>query len=132
MFPLGYAMAHLTFERASIGLRLSVVILASYCRSFQLSPEPKALVSALDVAAPCSAWRQPDQGDPLRRQNARITGAFSLPGIGLGENPLQMEFTISLLIALLALVSVFIEIPFVSNYAFWVLFGAYVLLAGRK
>jgi hypothetical protein len=35
-------MAHLTFERASIGLRLSVVILASYCRSFQLSPEPKA------------------------------------------------------------------------------------------
>ena len=45
---------------------------------------------------------------------------------------MQMEFTISLLIALLALVSVFIEIPFVSNYAFWVLFGAYVLLAGRK
>jgi hypothetical protein len=41
-------------------------------------------------------------------------------------------FTISLLIALLALVAVFIEIPFVSNYAFWVLFGAYVLLAGRK
>jgi hypothetical protein len=68
----------------------------------------------------------------LCRQNARITRAFSLPGIGLGEYPLQMEFTISLLIALLALVSVFIEIPFVSNYAFWVLFGAYVLLAGRK
>jgi hypothetical protein len=45
---------------------------------------------------------------------------------------LQMEFTVSLLVALLALVSVFIEIPFVSNYAFWVLFGAYVLLAGRK
>jgi hypothetical protein len=69
---------------------------------------------------------------PLCRQNARITGAFSPPGIGLGESPLQMEFTISLLIALLALVSVFIEIPLVSNYAFWVLFGAYVLLAGRK
>jgi hypothetical protein len=50
----------------------------------------------------------------------------------LGESPLQMEFTVSLLVALLALVSVFIEIPFVSNYAFWVLFGAYVLLAGRK
>lgn len=41
-------------------------------------------------------------------------------------------FTISLLIALLALVAVFIEIPFVTNYAFWVLMGAYVLLAGRK
>ena len=50
----------------------------------------------------------------------------------MGESPLQMEFTVSLLVALLALVSVFIEIPFVSNYAFWVLFGAYVLLAGRK
>ena len=41
-------------------------------------------------------------------------------------------FTVSLVIAMLALVGVFIEIPFVSNYAFWVLFGAYVLLAGRK
>lgn len=41
-------------------------------------------------------------------------------------------FTVSLIIAMLALVAVFIEIPFVSNYAFWVLFGAYVLLAGRK
>jgi hypothetical protein len=38
----------------------------------------------------------------LCRQNARITGALSLPGIGLGESPLQMEFTVSLLIALLA------------------------------
>jgi hypothetical protein len=44
-------------------------------------------------------------------------------------NPL---FTLSLIIAMLELVGVFIEIPFVTNYAFWVLFGAYVLLAGRK
>jgi hypothetical protein len=50
----------------------------------------------------------------------------------LGVRALHVEFTVSLIIALLALVSVFIEIPFVSNYAFWVLFGAYVLLAGRK
>ena len=35
-------------------------------------------------------------------------------------------FTILLLIALLALVGVFIEIPFVTNSAFW------VLMAGRK
>ena len=45
---------------------------------------------------------------------------------------MHLEYTVSLLIALLALVSVFIEIPFVSNYAFWVLMGAYILLAGRK
>jgi len=41
-------------------------------------------------------------------------------------------FTVSLIIAMLALVSVFIEIPYVTNYAFWVLMAAYVLLAGRK
>jgi hypothetical protein len=56
---------------------------------------------------------------------------FLLHGIGWGRtlNPL---FTLSLIIAMLALVGVFIEIPFVTNYAFWVLFGAFVLLAGRK
>jgi hypothetical protein len=54
-----------------------------------------------------------------------------LPGIGWGRtlNPL---FILSLIIAMLALVGVFIGIPFVTNYAFWVLFGAYILLAGRK
>jgi hypothetical protein len=71
-------------------------------------------------------------GSPLCRQNARITKTFSLYANDLGESALHVEFTISLLIALLALVSVFIEIPFVSNYAFWVLLGAYILLAGRK
>jgi len=50
----------------------------------------------------------------------------------LEEVSLHPLFTVSLIIAMLALVAVFIEIPFVSNYAFWVLFGAYVLLAGRK
>ena len=84
------------------------------------------------LRAPRSGAATTRSRSSLCRQNARITRAFSLPEIGLGESPLQMEFTISLLIALLALVSVFIEIPFVSNYAFWVLFGAYVLLAGRK
>ena len=51
---------------------------------------------------------------------------------GLEEVSLHPLFTVSLITAMLALVGVFIEIPFVSNYAFWVLFGAYVLLAGRK
>jgi hypothetical protein len=43
---------------------------------------------------------------------------------------MNMLFIISLVIALLALVAVFIEIPFVSNYAFWALMAAYVMLAG--
>jgi hypothetical protein len=40
-------------------------------------------------------------------------------------------FVGSLLLAILSLVAVFIEVPFVSNYAFWTLFVAYVMLAGR-
>ena len=40
-------------------------------------------------------------------------------------------FVCSLLLAMVALVACFIEIPFASNYAFWVLFVAYGMLAGR-
>jgi hypothetical protein len=39
---------------------------------------------------------------------------------------------ISLVLVGLAIVGVFIEIPFFSNYAFWVVIGAYVMLAGSK
>jgi hypothetical protein len=38
----------------------------------------------------------------------------------------------SLVITLLAIVSVFVEIPVVSNYSFWVLFGSWVLVVARK
>jgi hypothetical protein len=41
-------------------------------------------------------------------------------------------FVASLVITLFAVVSVFVEIPIVSNYAFWVLFGSWVLAIGRK
>jgi hypothetical protein len=34
--------------------------------------------------------------------------------------------------AMLAIVSVFVELPVISNYAFWVMTAAYVMLAGRK
>jgi hypothetical protein len=68
----------------------------------------------------------------LPRKCPNHQGVFVLHGIGLGERPLHPLFTASLIIAMLALVGVFIEIPFVSRYAFWVLFGAYILLAGRK
>ena len=39
---------------------------------------------------------------------------------------------ISLYIAFLSLVSVFAYIPFVSDYAYWVLMAAYVLLAAQR
>jgi hypothetical protein len=41
-------------------------------------------------------------------------------------------FALSLVLAGFAVVGVFIEIPFVSNYAFWIAIGAYVILAATQ
>jgi hypothetical protein len=41
-----------------------------------------------------------------------------------------MGFVVSLVVVILAVLGVFIEIPIVSNYAFWFAVGAYILLAG--
>jgi hypothetical protein len=41
-------------------------------------------------------------------------------------------FVFSLLLVILAIVGVFIEIPLVSNYAFWLAVGAYIILAGTR
>ncbi|MBV8700357.1 hypothetical protein [Bradyrhizobium sp.] len=45
---------------------------------------------------------------------------------------MNFGFVLSLLTIILAVLSVFIEIPLVSNYAFWFAVGAYVVLAGTK
>jgi uncharacterized protein (DUF983 family) len=45
---------------------------------------------------------------------------------------LNLIFIISLILAGLAVVGVFIEIPVISNYAFWVAIAAYVILAGLE
>ncbi len=39
---------------------------------------------------------------------------------------------ISLIVALLAVVAVFVYMPFVSDYAFWFMVAAYVMLAGYR
>ena len=41
---------------------------------------------------------------------------------------MNFGFAISLVLVGFAIVGVFIEIPFVSNYAFWVVIGAYLIL----
>jgi hypothetical protein len=41
-------------------------------------------------------------------------------------------FVVSLVLVILAVVGVFIEIPLVSNYAFWFAIGAYIMLAGSR
>jgi len=39
---------------------------------------------------------------------------------------------LSLIVAFLALVAVFFYIPFVSDFAFWFMFAAYIGLAGHR
>jgi hypothetical protein len=39
---------------------------------------------------------------------------------------------VSLLLVILAVLSVFIEIPIISNYAFWFAIAAYITLAGSR
>jgi hypothetical protein len=41
-------------------------------------------------------------------------------------------FVTSLVVVIFAVVGVFIEIPVVSNYAFWFAIAAYILLAGSR
>jgi len=42
----------------------------------------------------------------------------------------NLLYVLSLLLAGLAVVGVFIELPFVSNFAFWIAVAAYIILAG--
>ena len=45
---------------------------------------------------------------------------------------MNLLYVLSLILAGLAIVGVFIEIPVVSEFAFWVLVAAYVILAGMR
>jgi hypothetical protein len=42
---------------------------------------------------------------------------------------MHLGFLLALVLELFAVAGVFVEIPFVSNYAFWVAIAAYVILA---
>jgi len=45
---------------------------------------------------------------------------------------MSFGFIASLVMAIVGIVGVFITIPIVSEYAFWVVIGAYIVLAGTK
>jgi hypothetical protein len=45
---------------------------------------------------------------------------------------MRFGFIASLIIAILGIIGVFVDIPIVSQYAFWVIVSAYILLAGLK
>jgi hypothetical protein len=43
---------------------------------------------------------------------------------------MDLGFIASLVLATLAIIGVFVEIPIVSDHAFWVMAGAYLVIAG--
>jgi hypothetical protein len=45
---------------------------------------------------------------------------------------LNWVFAVSFLLTLLAIIGVFVYIPFVSQWAFWVLISSYLLLASHR
>jgi hypothetical protein len=45
---------------------------------------------------------------------------------------MRFGFIVSLIMLILGIVSVFVEIPVVSEYAFWVALAAYIVLAGWR
>ena len=45
---------------------------------------------------------------------------------------MNFGFVVSLILVIMAVVGVFVEIPVVSNYAFWFAIGAYIMLAGTR
>jgi hypothetical protein len=45
---------------------------------------------------------------------------------------MNFGFIASLVIAILGIVGVFIAIPIISDYAFWVVVVAYIVLAGTR
>ena len=45
---------------------------------------------------------------------------------------MNFGFVLSLVLVILAVVGVFIQIPIVSDFAFWFAIGAYMLLAGSR
>jgi|GEM_PF-1111089 len=45
---------------------------------------------------------------------------------------MRFGLALSLVLVGFAIVGVFIEIPFVSNYAFWIVIAAYVILAAAR
>lgn len=62
---------------------------------------------------------------------AQKQGAAEAPTVSMRRRGATMNygFALSLVLAGFAVVGVFIEIPFVSDYAFWIVIAAYVILA---
>ena len=71
----------------------------------------------------------------LAVKNSRIglvirSAGLSVSALGREICAVSFGFIASLIIVILAVLSVFVEIQIVTNYAFWFVIGAYIMLAG--
>jgi hypothetical protein len=77
----------------------------------------------LAAARPCGCLTPPARRGPLGRSTR---GDHAMPRLSA---PTQIVFLISLALAVLAVLGLFINIPVISIYAFWIAIIAYVVLA---
>jgi len=66
---------------------------------------------------------------PSHSETAEITGQKGRTVMDL-HKPTMLVFVISLILVVLAVVSIFVVIPYVTAYAFWFAVAAWVVLAG--
>ena len=45
---------------------------------------------------------------------------------------MHLGFLVALVIGIVAIIAVFVEIPIISDYAFWVLLVAYLIIVGSS
>ena len=102
------------------------------------SEAPFGAAEAVGVRSPercrCYACPQYNQDSSLQTRSAfAVESRADFAGIRASAmfNIFSVHI-ISLLIAGLSVVSVFVYIPLVSDYAFWVLVAAYVMVAGHR
>lgn len=64
--------------------------------------------------------------ETVRRLCRFSSGGANMPKLNA---PSQVIFLVSLILAIVAVIGVFVVIPFVTLYAFWIAIVAYVVLA---
>jgi hypothetical protein len=89
------------------------------------------LLGALLRAIPRANFWPPTFGDSRHSFGHKLTGVC-LHCDSLGGLQMRWVHLIALVIGIMAIVGVFIEIPFVSQYAFWVMTVAFLMLASLR
>jgi hypothetical protein len=76
--------------------------------------------------------KTPDTDGDLDEEERRIVGSMSEHVVVMLRLAMHWMFVVALMIGILAILSIFVFIPFVTEYAFWVMTAAFLLLAGAR